>query len=135
MSALTKGLSRWSGQFFRWLPVLVPSLVGMIAVAGPLWALASVAPAARRGGPRGGGSALALGATLVLGIAVLGFGAAHAVPRYLFHLLPFGVVLAVAVMAGLGGALGAWFRSGRGADFGALAGALVAGSRTSKVWM
>lgn len=126
VSALTKSLGRWSAQFFRWLPVLVPSLVWMIGIAGPLWALTSLRPAARRGGGSGGAAALVLAMTLVLAIALLGFGAAHAVPRYLFHLLPFGVLLAAAVMGGAGGAVGAWFGGDRGARFGSLAGACAA---------
>lgn len=126
VSALTKSLGRWSDQFFRWLPVLVPSLVWMIGIGAPLWCLAALAPGARRHARVGATPALLLGATVVLAIALLGFGAAHAVPRYLFHLLPFGVLLAAGTMAGAGAAIGAWLRGENGARAGALAGACAA---------
>lgn len=126
VAALTSGLGRWSSQFFRWLPVLVPRLASVTLVGGALWALLAARARSRPMPNSGGRFAIALGSTVVGVIALLGFGEAHAVPRYLFHLLPFGAWLAGAASAapgalvrpGGGGATrGAWIGAALGAAF------------------
>ncbi len=126
ITALTSGLRRWSSQFFRWLPVLVPQLLVITLVGGALWGLLAFRARLRPTLGSGGHFAIALGSTVVAVIGLLGFGEAHAVPRYLFYLLPFGALLAGATSAGAGSLLVP--RMGRpplGRWFGAFVGAAV----------
>ncbi|MFN7952745.1 MAG: GDSL-type esterase/lipase family protein [bacterium] len=124
VAALTNGLGRWSSQFFRWLPVLVPRMAGVVLAGGALWALLALSPRTRGTAGHGGRFAAALGATVAATIALLGFGEAHAVPRYLFFLLPFGAALA-GRRAGGGRARGPVDAGARGAELGAWLGAAL----------